>query len=287
VDILPEKDLAEAISNLSFTQKQLLHKIIDSFEVGVVVTVNPDSDLCKDPKFSEYFSNLFCVYHSITEHKFEKKSFEFAFKHASISSGYESKINSNSSHQGEDVTRGLEKISLKTEGEKSKNTFKISKFSEARFIANYKTEIEENEIRALPSSDNSKNDKMKMLLSRRKKVLLPKLIEEFQKTLKHHLSNYDRIIALKTGANEIDEKIVSYSYRLIEIPKELLVKSLCLSDKDFKPLKGNGGTSAAVKVDGIKLYGVTLDGSVEKISITGIKISECITHAEFVVPVSV
>ncbi len=283
----PEEDLVEAINNLSVTQKNLLNRIIDSFEAGVVVTINPDSDLCKSSEFSEYFSNLFCVYHSITEHKFEKKSFEFAFKHASIASGYESDINNNPSHQGEDVTRGLEKISLKTEGEKSKNTFKISKFSEARFIANYKTEIEENEIRELPDSDPSKRNKMKILLSRRSNDLLPKLVEEFQKTLKHHLSNYDRIIALKTRANEADEKIVSYSYRLIEIPKILLEKSLCLSDKDFKPLKGNGGTSASVNVDGIKLYGVTLDGSVEKISITGIKISECITHAEFIVPVSV
>jgi len=287
VNTLPGKDLVEAINNLSVTQKYLINKIIDSFETGVVVKINPDSDLCKSSEFSEYFSNLFCVYHSITEHKFEKKSFEFAFKYASIASGYESAINSNPSHQGEDVTRGLERISLKTEGEKSKNTFKISKFSEARFIANYKTEIEENEIRGLLDSDPRKIEKMESLLSRRSNDLLPKLVEEFQKTLKHHLSNYDRIIALKTGANESDEKIVSYSYRLIEIPKVLLEKSLCISDKDFKPLKGNGGTSASVDFDGVKLYGITLDGSVEKISITGIKISECITHAEFIVPVSV
>jgi hypothetical protein len=276
-----------SIQNLSVAQLQLLQRIISSFEAGVVVTVNPNSDLCADPEFSDYFANLFSVYHSITEHKFEKKSFEFAFKHASLASGYECEINKNSSNQGEDVTRGSERISLKTEGEKTEHTFKISKFSEARFIANFKTEIEEGDIASLKGNDQDKALRQSALLAKREEELLPGLVEEFKSTVSHHLNSYDRIIGLKSQSIEKDGEVISFRYRLIEIPKQLIERALLLTSDDFKPLRGNGGTSAAVLVDGVKAFGITLDGSVEKISITGIKISGCITHAEFIVPVSV
>lgn len=282
-----DSDLLHSFEQLTDTQKQLLQRIINSFHGGVRVTVNPDSDLCKDPRFSDYFANLFSVYHSITEHKFEKKSFEFAFKYASIASGFDSNINKNSSHQGEDVTRENERISLKTEGESTDTTFKISKFSEARFIANYKTEIEESEINKLPNSEASKKTRLEELLKRRSQKLLPRLVSEFQNTVRQHLKHYDRIICLKTAANEEDGFVRSYHYRLIEIPIALIEKSLELKPDEFKPLRGNGGTSASVRINGEKVFGVTLDGSVEKISITGINISKCITHAEFIVPVTI
>ena len=282
-----EQDLLQAFQNLTETQKNLLERIIGSFQAGVKVSVDPNSDLCATPEFSEYFANLFSVYHSITEHKFEKKSFEFAFKCACITSGFTSEINRNSSHQGEDITRGGEKISLKTEGEKSDTTFKISKFSESRFIPNYKTEMKEKEINALPKGSEEKESQFQELLRERSEELLPNLVADFQDVVRHHIANYDRIIALKTKAIEKDGEITSYKYRLIEIPLDLIRKSLNLSSEDFKPLKGNGGTSASVTINGEKVYRITLDGSVEKISFTGIKISECITHAEFLVPVSI
>ena len=276
-----------SIQNLTVAQFQLLQRIISSFEAGVEVVVNPESDLCADPEFSDYFGNLFGVYHSITEHKFEKKSFEFAFKYASIVSGHECEINKNSSNQGEDVTRGGERISLKTEGEKTEHTFKISKFSEARFIANFKTEIEESEIASLAGTDQDKTLRSSALLAKREGELLPGLVAEFQSTFRHHLNSYDRIIGLKSQPIEKDGKVTSFRYRLLEIPKQLIERALLLTAIDFKPLRGNGGTSALVYVNGVKAFGITLDGSVEKISIIGIKISECITHAEFIVPVSV
>lgn len=276
-----------SIQNLSVAQLQLLQRIISSFETGVKVVANPESDLCANPEFSDYFANLFSIYHSITEHKFEKKSFEFAFKYASIAGGHKCEINKNPSNQGEDVTRGNERISLKTEGEKTGHTFKISKFSEARFIANFKTEIEESEIASLGGTEQNKKLRRSALLARREEVLLPGLIAEFQSTVRHHLNSYDRIIALKSQSIEKNGKITSFRYLLLEIPKQLIEMALFLTAKDFKPLRGNGGTSASVYVDGAKVFGITLDGSVEKISITGIKISECITHAEFIVPVTV
>lgn len=285
MEITPQ--FLKSIQNLSVAQLQLLQKIISSFEAGVEVTVNPNSDLCSDPEFSDYFANLFSVYHSITEHKFEKKSFEFAFKYASIASGHECLINKNSSNQGEDVTRGSERISLKTEGEKTDGTFKISKFSEARFIANFKTEIEENDIASIRGNNQEKEQRRSALLAKRKDELLPGLVEEFKSTVNHHLNSYERIIGLKSQAFEKDGEVVSFRYRLLEIPKQLIERALLLTANEFKPLRGNGGTSASVYVDGVKVFGVTLDGSVEKISITGIKISECTTHAEFIVPVSV
>ncbi|MCO1335685.1 hypothetical protein MO867_15210 [Microbulbifer sp. OS29] len=279
--------LLESIQNLSPAQLQLLQRIISSFEAGVEVTVNSNSDLCAESEFSDYFANLFSIYHSITEHKFEKKSFEFAFKYASLASGYDCEINQNSSNQGEDVNRGGERISLKTEGEKTNHTFKISKFSEARFIANFKTEVEERKIPSLAGTEQDKARIKAALLAKREEELLPGLVEEFRSTVGHHLNSYDRIIGLKSQPIEKDGDVISFRYRLLEIPKQLIERALLLTVDEFKPLRGNGGTSAPVMVNGVKAFGVTLDGSVEKISITGIKISECITHAEFIVPVSV
>jgi hypothetical protein len=60
-----------------------------------------------------------------------------------------------------------------------------------------------------------------------------------------------------------------------------------LGVEDFRELRGNGGTSASVICNGKRAFGVTLDGSVEKITFTGINISECITHASFKVSVAV
>lgn len=279
--------LVDSIQNLSFAQLQLLQRIIFSFEAGVEVSVNQNSDLCSDVDFSDYFANLFNVYHSITEHKFEKKSFEFAFKYASLAGGHDCIINKDPSNQGEDVTRGSERISLKTEGEKTENTFKISKFSEARFISKFKTEIEEREISSARDNDREKKRRLSALLTRREKELLPALIEEFKSTVRHHLNSYDRIIGLKSQSIEKDNKVTSFRYRLVEIPKQLVERALLLTVDEFKPLRGNGGTSASVYMNGVKVFGVTLDGSVEKISITGIQISSCIIHAEFIVPVSV
>lgn len=280
-------NITASIDSLGTAQKKLLARIIESFEAGVETTINPESDFCGNPDFVGYFANLFCVYHTITEHKFEKKSFEFAFKYAFLAAGVESNITENSSHQGEDIICGGERFSLKTEGEKPQNITKISKFSEAAFMSKYVTSIEQKEIESLRNSDPAKEKRMVSLEEHRQNILLPQLVDEFKNTISHHLDSYDRMVTLKGRASKKDGKIVSYRYRLIEIPLELLRKILTLRVDSFKPLKANGGTSAPVMIDGKKVFGVTLDGSDQKLTITGIAIDHCITHAEFVVPITI
>jgi len=282
-----DTEIQKAFEALTDTQQQLLIRIIGSFEAGVEVTVNPDSDLCSDQLFVDYFADLFSVYHSITEYKFEKKSFEFGFKYACIAAGYVSEITDNPAHPGEDVTRGDQKISLKTEGGDAEGSFTISKFSEGRFIAKYKTEQEEERIKALALNDPTRKQQLTELVELRSTKYLPELLQEFKNTLKHHLGNYDRIIGLKSRPIEIDGEVAFFRYRLIEIPMGLLKIAFDLTPEDCKPLKGNGGTSAVAKIDGKRVFGVILDGSVEKVRITSIKIDKCITHAEFIVPISI
>lgn len=274
---------------LTETQTEIITKIKEAFQRVKKAKVNPESDLCKDQNFTDYFSNLFAVYHSITEHKFEKKSFEFAFKYASIASGSDCEITRNTSHQGEDVVRDGVGISLKTEGQKETNKITISKFSEARFIAECKTEVDERNIRGLSESDPSRGDRLSKLIEARGTSLRKRLVERFLATYKHHLDSYERIIVLKSNVElGEDEAVQGYRYRLIEIPKEVLALALNLTPEDFKPVKGNGGTSANVKSSGgKKVFDVVLDGSVEKITLRGIKLSECFTHADFHVQVTV
>lgn len=273
---------------LSETQQQIVDKIIESFKKVDLPWVNPNSDLCSKKEFVEYFSNLFAVYHSITEHKFEKKSFEFAFKYASIAAGSSCDITSNTSHQGEDVVLNGVGISLKTEGERNETKLTISKFSEARFIARCKTEVEERTIRALSDSDYTKEERLGALLERRETSLREELASNFLSTFSHHINSYERIIVLKANKSvEQDESVEFYRYRLIEIPKALLLQAESLKPSDFAPVRGNGGSSAKVVKDDKRLFDVILDGSVEKISIRNIAIDECITHADFHVNVTV
>ena len=285
--MITDQKITDSINKLGVAQKKLLEKIIDSFESGVETTVNPKSDLCKNPAFADYFANLFSVYHTITEHKFEKKSSEFAFKYAFLACGIPAEVTENSSHQGEDVICGGVKYSLKTEGEKHQDITKISKFSEAAFMSKYVTYNEQKLIDELSDDDPEKSGKSKLLDDRRQKILLPKLVSEFQETIGHHLNSYDRMVTLKGIAIKDGDKIVSYRYRLIEIPMDSLRGILSLEVDDFKPLRANAGTSANVIIDGKKVLGVTLDGSDQKLTITGIAIEHCITHAEFIVPISV
>jgi hypothetical protein len=274
---------------LSKTQIEIITKIKEAFQLAEEAKVNPKSDLCENRNFTDYFSNLFAVYHSITEHKFEKKSFEFAFKYASIASGFDCEITKNSSHQGEDVIRDGVRISLKTEGQKNVNNLTISKFSEARFIAESKSEVEERSIRALPKNDPKREQLLSQLVASRSGHRRQTLVENFLTTFRHHFDSYERIIILKANIEtDINSEVTGYRYRLIEIPMEILALALTLTPEDFSPVKGNGGSSATVKsAEGKVMFSVVLDGSVEKITLRGIKIDECFTHADFHVRVTV
>ena len=286
--MLEKKGSTEILSNLTDQQLEVITRICKSFEKGVSIRINSDSDLCREYAFVEYFADLFSVYHSITEHKFEKKSFEFAFKYASIAAGHSAEVNTNSSFQGADVIRDGVKFSLKTEGEKSKSSIKVSKFSEARFIAKYKTENEERSIKDSNKTSEEKRYLLEQLEERKNNILMPELANDLRRVISHHLSSYERIIVLKANKHlDSQGEIVLYNYRLIEIPLETLREANKLDESSLTPLHGNGGTSATINSsNGEKLFGINVDGSVEKISLTGIKINKCITHAEFIVPVS-
>lgn len=282
-----DKGLIHSIQNLGIAQRKLLDRIIGSFEAGVKTTINPKSDLCQNSAFGDYFANLFSIYHTITEHKFEKKSFEFAFKYACLACDIDAEITGNSSHQGEDIICDGVRFSLKTEGEKPQAVTKISKFSEAAFISKYVTSNEQKKAEALKSDDPKRKLQLDLLEKHRQEGLLPQLVAEFKQTIEHHLNSYDRMVTLKGRATLEKGKITSYRYRLIEIPIELLRNILSLEASDFKPLRKNGGTSAVVMEKNEKIFGVTLDGSDQKITISGIVIDHCITHAEFIVPISI
>lgn len=68
-------------------------------------------------------------------------------------------------------------------------------------------------------------------------------------------------------------------YDLREIPNSVLALVEGLGPQDFTPLTRAGGTAANVQHNGSKAFRLVLDGSVEKITISGLDVNLCPLHA--------
>ena len=68
-------------------------------------------------------------------------------------------------------------------------------------------------------------------------------------------------------------------YDLREIPKAVLAGVADLVAEDFGKLTKANGTSAKVNYDGQVAFTLRLDGSVEKVTISGLNVTLCPLHA--------
>ena len=89
-----------------------------------------------------------------------------------------------------------------------------------------------------------------------------------------HLAEYERIFILRSYGD--DERV---RYDLREIPKAVLAGVADLVAEDFGKLTGANGTSARVKYDGRVAFTLRLDGSVEKVTVSGLDVDLCPLHA--------
>ena len=147
-------------------------------------------------------------------------------------------------HRGADLEVDGQYFSLKTEAAKSLNSksITISKLMEARWI------------RDLTGPEDAPVQVRERILS--------------------HLQEYERIFILRSYG---DETRVRYDLR--EIPKDVLAAVANLGAKDFGKITNAGGTSANVNLNGRKAFRLVLDGSVEKITISGLDVDICPLHA--------
>jgi len=209
------------------------------------VKINPNSDLMT-PAFVEDFSARLIAYHALHEQKLTKKTFEFVFCGACRAAGSNAVITSSPVNPGVDVTVDGIRYSLKTEGAAgmTKSSITISKLMEARWIR----ECE------------SPGD----------------FAREASRRISEHLQHYQRIITLR--AFEYDSVI---EYDLIEIPLSILKYVEKLEARNFTQRTRNGGSSARIVLEGKQLFTLRLDGSVEKVTVSNLRMDVCRIHGSW------
>ncbi|MBY0231989.1 MAG: hypothetical protein K2W96_22120 [Gemmataceae bacterium] len=246
--------LAVKIASLDDPVALVIESYIDSLALPFSHSAVPGSDLATTP-FVEHFLTRLRFHHAANDDVLNKKSFEFAFKHACLAAGRTAGISVSATHPGQDITVDGVPMSLKTEAEKriSPRSLKISKFMEARWIRDCK-------------SQNDFHARIPSILA--------------------HMAHYERLLVLRIF-RRLESKPPSVRYDLVEIPLGLLKRIGTLAPSDFIPPRSasGGGGSAVVKDGAAKLFTLRLDGSVEKVTISGLDLSRCAQHASWTVSV--
>lgn len=211
--------------------------------------VNPESDILS-PRFVANFSNRLLIHHATHEEKFKKKSFEYAFHAASQAEERKSQIVASQVNPGADVIANGVAFSLKTEAAKGIQPQKIfiSKLMEARWI--------------------------------RECAVGADFYRGIQEKVVPHLEQYQRIVTLR--AFDLPGQRVKYDF--VEIPRDVLLAVRTLRPESFSPRTKNGGSRAAVSFNGRQAFSLNLDGSVEKIQVTGLDVSVCVLHGSWTMP---
>lgn len=242
------------------TADELTRRIrnLDSIRQGIISEVvthlggycnfkplNPIIPITNDT-FLKDFTLRLQLHHALNSERLSKKPFEYAFRRSCEVAGFKAKLSNNPTTRGADLIVDTTRFSLKSTAAKQmpKNSLKISKFAEARWIRDCST----------------------------KEEYAKKLIEKFS----DHLTQYDYVVYLRSFNNNDH-----YIYQLINIPKNLLALVLSISPNDFEEKTDKGNISAKIKYKETNAYTVTLDGSVEKITLNSIKLNLCEVIAEF------
>lgn len=192
----------------------------------------------------EYFSTRLAAHHASSGVALKKENFEHILEQSFKRVGCDATTTKSKVHRGADLKVDGRFYSLKTEGDAKLDprSITISKLMEARWI------------RDLRSRDDAPAQVRARILS--------------------HLQEYERIFILRSYGTE--ERV---RYDLREIPKDVLALAADLDAAAFKALSPSNGTSAEVRLNGRKAFTLRLDGSVEKVTISGLDVELCPLHA--------
>lgn len=240
------KTLEQLIGGLSEERVELLAEMANSLRREISSEVAPDSDIVT-AKFDQDFSGRLLLFHAMHDAALTKKTFEFFFCGASRAAGRTAVLTGSGVHPGEDAVIDGQKFSLKTEGSKSirRTEVHISKLMEASWIREGLTTVD-----------------------------LCRLARE---RIGAHLSHYERILTLRSFQ---DGDFVEYE--LVEIPHEILLRVAALAPAVFSSRTPKGSSSATVRNEqGEAFFVLSLDGSVEKVTVRRLDIRRCKVHARW------
>ena len=236
------EDAVAALRRLSPIQVEVLTGIIAKFAEDQTSEHLVDDFL--DPDAFEYFSTRLAAHHASSGVALKKENFEHILEHSFKRSGRDASLTDSMVNRGADLEVDGHGYSLKTEAAKGLNPKKItiSKLMEARWIRDL----------------NGPAD----------------VPDQVRDRIVSHLDEYERIFILRSYGN--DERV---RYDLHEIPKEVLAAAADLVAEDFGALTKAGGTSAKVRHGGKVAFTLRLDGSVEKVTVSGLDVELCPLHA--------
>jgi Type II site-specific deoxyribonuclease len=246
------EQLNEIAPQLTTTRLMLLNRMASALQMTFDSWSDPNSDLAT-ALFSEYFTSRLLIHHAVVEEKLNKKSFEYIFRDALRHDGKTAHITASNIHPGADLVVNGTRISLKTEASKDIREMKItiSKFMEARWIRDQDA------------------------------FGLAELASE---KIREHLAGYDRVIMLRAFSS-VKNKV---KYNLIEIPHDLLILASSLEPDGISLNSGrSGGGSTIVRQKDQEAFTLRFDGSVEKVTITNLRMDLCTIHATWNIPLSI
>lgn len=256
----PLDELARLAHGLGPVQVALLADMARALTGDVEEEISPDSDLLSEG-FAGNFSNRLRIYHATNAEKFNKKAFEYAFVAAARYVGGRAIILPNAVAPDADVEVDRHRYSLKTEAARnlSRTAIHVSKFSEARWIRDCRSPED--------------------------------FAREATRRIPEHLRRYERIFTLRAFdvlAEPLGWDLPVVRYELWEVPRDLLMRVEDLRPEDFAPRSAAGSSRADVMMeDGTRAFRLTLDGSVEKVTLAGIRTDLCRFHGAWTVPVLV
>ena len=132
--------LTKKIQSLDDPTCAVLETIVAGLSARFVEVIDSDTDIVTEP-FAKNFRIRLQLHHATHEEVFKKKTFEFAFKAASIVAGRTAEMDEDVTSAGYDLKVDDVRFSLKTEAGKttSGTHIKISKLMEARWIRECRT----------------------------------------------------------------------------------------------------------------------------------------------------
>lgn len=239
------EEVVELLRGLNSIQVGIIESIIERFAKGVEGELLIDSFLNEEA--FEFFAVRLSAHHAYSSEKLKKENFEHILAQSFNRIGVVAAPVGGMTQRGADLRIGDLTVSLKTEAAATLrvSAITISKLMEAAWI---KTVATLDDIPPLVG-----------------KMVLP------------HFDNYDRIFILRSYDDPTQKGRVRYD--LHEIPKQILASVGQLTAADFSALSPKGSTTAKVIVDGKTAFTFRLDGSDDKLTISGLAVELCPLHA--------